>query len=286
MLGGAVTVPILAGAWTTAGAANAGSSDDRSPVDFRRRVEVAARAGFTGVGIGFLDLLDAEAQYGSGAMRVMLADNGIVDFEIEMLLNWFVTDGRREFADEQRATRFRAAEAIGARHVKVGGDFSGGGLNIDHMASEFYALAQDASEAGTKVAFEPMPFANVKTPQEALGFIEKAAHPAGGMLLDIWHVARAGLDVGSVATIPGQWIVDVELDDAPISFEGDMIADTFNGRRLPGEGELDVQGFVDAVRATGYDGVWGVEILSTEYRRLPIEEAVPAAFRASVQFLR
>ncbi len=53
MLGRAVTVPMLAGAWTTAGAANAGSTDDRSPVDFRRRVEVAARAGFTGVGIGY-----------------------------------------------------------------------------------------------------------------------------------------------------------------------------------------------------------------------------------------
>lgn len=89
-----------------------------------------------------------------------------------------------------------------------------------------------------------------------------------------------------MATIPGQWIVDVELDDAPIAFEGDMMADTFNGRRLPGEGELDVQGFVDAVTATGYYSVWGVEILSNEYRRLPIEEAVPAAFGASVQFLR
>ena len=119
------------------------------------------------------------------------------------------------------------------------------------MASEFYALARDASEAGTRVAFEPMPFADVKTPQQALDFTEKAGHPVGGMLLDIWQVARAGLDVRPVAAIPAQWIVDVELDDAPIDFEGHMIADTFNGRRLPGEGELDVEGFVDAVKVDG-----------------------------------
>ena len=38
-----------------------------------------------------------------------------------------------------------------------------------------------------------MPFVNVKTPQQALEFIQAADHPAGGVLLDIWHIARAGL---------------------------------------------------------------------------------------------
>ena len=49
---------------------------------------------------------------------------------------------------------------------------------------------------------------------------------------------------------------------------------------------LDVQGFVDAVRSTGYDGIWGVEILSADYRKRPIEEAVPDAFRTTMQFLQ
>jgi sugar phosphate isomerase/epimerase len=280
------SVDLLAGAWTTAGAADAGADDDRSPHDFRSRVEVAARAGFTGVGIGYLDLLDAEKQYGYGGIRSMLADNGIEHFEIEMLLNWFVTDERRAFADEQRATMLRAAEAVGARHVKVGGDFSGGGFDPEHMAAEFRALCEDAADAGTRVAFEPMPFANVRTPQQALEFIRSADHPAGGVLLDIWHIARAGLDVRSVASVPSRWIVDVELDDAPLHFEGDIIADTFHGRRLPGDGELDVQGFVDAVRSTGYDGIWAVEILSADYRKRPIAEAVLDAYRTTMPFLR
>jgi sugar phosphate isomerase/epimerase len=279
-------VDLLAGTWTTAGAADAGADDDRSPHDFRTRAEVASRAGFTGVGIGYLDLLEAEKQYGYSGIKSILADNGIKYFEIEMLLNWFVTDERRADADEKRATMFRAAEAIGARHVKVGGDFDGGDFDPEHMATEFRALCEDAANAGTKVAFEPMPFVNVKTPAQALEFIQMADHPAGGVLLDIWHVARAGLDVRSVGSVPAQWIADVELDDAPLHFEGDLIADTFHGRRLPGQGELDVQGFVDAVRSTGYDGIWGVEILSADYRKRPIEEAVPDAFRTTMQFLQ
>jgi sugar phosphate isomerase/epimerase len=283
------SLDILAGTWTTAGAADAGSDDDRSPHDFRTRVETAARAGFTGVGIGYLDLLEAEKQYGHNGIRSMLADNGIAHFEIEMLLNWFVTDSRRTFADEQRATMFRAAEAIGARHVKVGGDWAGGEFDPDHMATEFRILCEDAANAGTKVAFEPMPFVNVRTPQQALEFIQAADHPAGGVLLDIWHIARAGLDVTSVASVPTRWIMDVELDDAPLHFNGtmdEMRADTFNGRRLPGQGELNVQGFVDAIKSTGYDGIWGVEILSAEYRKRPIEEAIPDAYRTTVQYLR
>ncbi|KWX25295.1 hypothetical protein AFM11_03110 [Mycolicibacterium wolinskyi] len=280
------TVELLAGTWTTAGAANAGADDDRSPHTFQERVEVAAKAGFSGVGLGYLDLLDAEKKYGFATMRKILDDNGIRHFEIEMLLNWFVTDGRRADADIRRAEMLRAAEAIGARHIKVGGDFDGGDFDAEHMATEFTALAAQAADAGTRVVFEPMPFVNVRTPAQALEFIAKADHPSGLLLIDIWHVARAGVDFATLADIPARYIGDVEMDDAPLQFDGDIIADTFNGRRLPGEGELDVQGFVDAVRATGYDGIWGVEILSSDYRKLPITEAVPAAFDTTMKFLR
>jgi sugar phosphate isomerase/epimerase len=279
-------VELLAGTWTTAGAANAGADDDRSPHTFRERVEVAAHAGFAGVGLGYMDLLEAEKQYGYQTMRTILDDNGLRHFEIEMLLNWFVTDERRAEANTRRFEMLRAAEAIGARHIKVGGDFDGGAFDPDHMATEFLALATDAANAGTCVVFEPMPFVNVRTPAQALEFIAKADHPAGLMLIDIWHVARANVDFSTLADIPARYIGDIELDDAPLHFEGDIIADTFNGRCLPGEGELDVAGFVDAVRRTGYDGIWGVEMLSAEYRKLPITEAVPAAYRTTMSFLQ
>ncbi|OZF01282.1 sugar phosphate isomerase/epimerase family protein [Rhodococcoides fascians] len=279
------TIELLAGTWTTAGAADAGADDDRSPHTFQERVEVAAAAGFAGVGLGYLDLLAAEQQYGFPTMKKILDDNGIRHFELEMLLNWFVTDERRKVSDQWRANMLRAAEAIGVRHIKVGGDFDGGAFDADHMATEYTALANDAQNVGTTVVFEPMPFVNVSTPAQALEFVSKADHPAGKILIDIWHVARAGVDFSSLADIPARYIGDVELDDAPLTYEGDIIADTFHGRRLPGEGELDVQGFVDAIRSTGYDGVWGVEILSAEYRKLPITEAIPAAYRTSMQFL-
>ena len=279
-------VELIAGTWATSGDAAAGTEDDRSPHSFIERIDAAAQAGFVGVGIGYMDLLEAQNTIGYAEIRKALDDSGMKYLEIEMLLDWFVTDERRAAADEKRNTMLHAAEALGARHIKVGGDFNGGPFEPDHMAEEFHKLAQQAQDAGTMVAFEPMPFVNVRTPQQALEFISKADHPAGGMLIDIWHVARAGVDVTSINDIPLKYIVGVELDDAPLEFEGDIIADTFHGRRLPGQGELDVAGFVAAAKATGFDGPWSVEPLSKSYRKLPLTEACQAAFDTTASFLR
>ncbi len=60
---------------------------------------------------------------------------------------------------------------------------------------------------------------------------------------------------------------------------------TCNMRRIPGEGDYDVIGFIKAVAATGYDGPWGNEILSEEYRRLPMEVAYRRVHRATRQHL-
>jgi sugar phosphate isomerase/epimerase len=279
-------VELIAGTWATSGDAAAGTNDDRSPHPFTERITAAANAGFAGVGIGYMDLLEVKHTVGYSEIRKALDDSGMKYLELEMLLNWFVTDDRRAAADQQRNEMLRAAEALGARHIKVGGDFGGGPFEPDHMAEEFQDLAQEAQDAGTLVAFEPMPFVNVRTPQQALEFISKADHPAGGMLLDIWHVARAGVDVTSVKDIPLKYIIGVELDDAPLDFEGDIIDDTFHGRRLPGQGELDVAGFVASAKATGFDGPWSVEPLSEAYRKLPLNEACQAAFDTTASFLR
>ena len=51
----------------------------------------------------------------------------------------------------------------------------------------------------------------------------------------------------------------------------DPVDETINHRELPGEGEFPIREYVAAVRDAGYDGPWGVEVLSQELRALPIE---------------
>ncbi|WP_233451715.1 hypothetical protein [Burkholderia vietnamiensis] len=59
--------------------------------------------------------------------------------------------------------------------------------------------------------------------------------------------------------------------------------DTCHKRRLPGEGVLDVKGFIKAVQATVFDGPWGVEILSEVESKLPLEEMAARAYNATIR---
>jgi sugar phosphate isomerase/epimerase len=52
--------------------------------------------------------------------------------------------------------------------------------------------------------------------------------------------------------------------------------------RLCGEGEFDVPGFIEAVQAAGYDGPWGIEVLSKELREWPLERLTTETFRTTM----
>jgi sugar phosphate isomerase/epimerase len=46
---------------------------------------------------------------------------------------------------------------------------------------------------------------------------------------------------------------------------------------LCGEGSFDLHGLVALLRDLGFDGPWGVEILSESFRVLPVREALKLA---------
>lgn len=278
-----VSDELIATCWTTAGACEPLSEDDRSPLPIRQRVEAASQAGFKGFGIRHGDLMDVEEDVGFPGFRRMLDDHGIVHVELEFLGGW--SSDRAEVRSASAAVRadlLRAAEALGARHIKVGGVLdiaaSASTLDTSRVAARFTQLAEDAAQVGTMVGLEPMPFSDIRTLQDAREIVVKAAHPSGGLFLDVWHVARAGIDYGEIATLSAREIVGVELDDASRCVAGSLWEDTHNERLFPGEGDLNVQAFISAVRRTGYTGPFGVEMLSTEFRRLPLTEAVQRAY--------
>ena len=105
--------------------------------------------------------------------------------------------------------------------------------------------------------------------------------PQSNLLLDIWHVNRGNIDYSEIAAMPREYLKHVELDDAG-PLEGSIMEDTLNRRRLPGEGDFDIAGFLRAVAATGYDGVYGVEILSETQRQLFPAEAAQRSFDATM----
>ena len=264
---------LLATCWTTAGDAAPSRQDWRSPVPLRERIQAAAAAGFNGFGLLAVDLVVAAREHGWAGIRTMLADNGIVQLELEGLPGWWSVGPERARSDELRRFLLSAAEALGARHLKVTPDTSGAPWKPGHWAAEFALLAAQAADAGARLGIEFLPWSNIRTVHDALRLVEAAGHPAGGIVVDVWHVERAGTPPDELAALPLPRIVGVELDDADREVVGTLFEDTVDRRRYCGEGSFDLSGIITALRAAGWSGPWGVEILSTEHRRLDVRQA-------------
>ncbi|MGW2964056.1 sugar phosphate isomerase/epimerase family protein [Streptomyces sp. NPDC001220] len=276
---------LLATCWTTAGDAAPGRGDQRSPLSLRERVEAAAAAGFRGFGLLYADLVAAEEQYGLAGVRALFADNGLDHIELELLTDWWADGPRRTASDAVRRDLLRAAEALGAHHLKIGPDVEDGPWDFDVWAEEFATLAAQADGAGARLAIEFLPWSNLRTVHDGLRLVEAAGHPAGGLIVDVWHTERAHTPPAELAEVPGSRIVGVELNDADALVVGTLFEDTVRRRRLCGEGSFDLRGIITALRATGWSGPWGVEILSDAHRALPVHEAAQAAYRTAAAVL-
>jgi sugar phosphate isomerase/epimerase len=82
----------------------------------------------------------------------MPADNGLVHRELEGLPDWWGTGPGRAHSDQVRRFLLTAAEALGARHVKVTPDASGASWDPDHWAGEFALFAAQAAERAATTA--------------------------------------------------------------------------------------------------------------------------------------
>jgi sugar phosphate isomerase/epimerase len=188
-------------------------------------------------------------------------------------------------AADIEAVVYEMADAFGARHVNVGDiGMSGPMLPRDEVAERFGALCDRAAAHGLLVAYEFLPWTETPTAEATLPIIRAAGRQNGGLLVDTWHLFRGGGSLASLAALPPEWITAVQIDDAGPP-EGEMWEDTTLRRRLPGDGELDLVGFLRTLRTMGVDAPIGIEIMSTELdARTPADRAV-AVHRAAQDLL-
>jgi sugar phosphate isomerase/epimerase len=200
-----------------------------------------------------------------------------VDLELEGIPYWWDDGPHREESDRIRRSLLTAAEALGARHIKVTPDGDDGPWDPAHWAAEFAELAAQAEGVGTRLGLEFFPWSNIKNLHDGLRLVEDAGHDAAGLVIDVWHIERAGTPVTDLASVPLHRIIGVELNDADPQVVGTLFEDTVHRRRYCGEGSFDLTGIITALRTAGWTGPWGVEILSEEHRSLPVGEALSRA---------
>lgn len=271
-------IELLAAYWTLAGDTYPGAPSEISPHCLQERAQVASRAGWRGMGLVHADIVHAVSHYGLPAVRRIFEDNGIRHLEVEFLVDWHLEGARKKASDRVRDELLAIGGFLGARNLKcAGGLFETGEPDVPRMRDAFGRLCERAAGFGLSVVIEFLPFSSVNTIDRVLQVVEDV-HPAGAVLIDTWHVARGGMGLDEIAKIPAHLIRSIELDDAGPMVVESLVNDSTHHRQCCGEGVLDVPGFIQAVIDAGYTGPWGVELISAELRKLPLETAARRAF--------
>jgi sugar phosphate isomerase/epimerase len=270
--------------WTTSGPVEVHVGREWSLFDLRDRCAQAARVGFSGIGLWHADLEHILETRTLDDVARLFEEYGLRQLELEFLWEWFLDPGdeRRRDSDKTRAMLWDAAAALPAHHIKVG-NILGTPCELPVLTERYAELCADAAEHhGAKLVYEFMPFdVNVRDLDTALAVVEGADAPNGGLAIDTWHMAKLGIEPEDLLRIPARHLGWVELSDGRYENMPDAIDEVVNHRELPGEGEFPIPAYVAACREVGYDGPWGVEVLSEELRNLPIEQIFDRAYETS-----
>jgi sugar phosphate isomerase/epimerase len=268
--------------WTSAGPVDVHLGREWSQYDFADRCAQAAKVGFAGLGLWHADIEHQLEQRSLREMRQLLDDSGIRCFELEFLMDWFLADGDedRRAADETRELLFEAAAELDAHHIKAG-NIPGRPCELPRLKEAYAELCADAAlHTSAKVLYEFMPFdVNVNSVETALEVIDGVDNT--GVVIDTWHMSKLGIAPDDLRKIPLAQLGWVELSDGRVEDMEDRIDETVNHRKLPGEGEFDIRGYVEVCRDIGYGEPWGVEVLSQDLRALPIDEMFRRAYETT-----
>ena len=262
--------------WTTSGVLP--GQGEISRFDFKDRVQAAARAGFTGIGIWHTELEHILQHRTLKEMKKILDDNAIKHVELEFLTDWFLDGARKSESDSRKKRLFEASEALHAKHVKVG-DFYNSPCPMPCIVEAFAALCKEAENYGATIGFEIMGCAMIDNIKDAITMVKTAGAKNGGLIIDIYQVANLVMTYEEISSIPLKYLTNVELNDGTLP--GSPNHDPSN-RRFCGEGEYDIQGLIHCVENMGYAGPWGVEVISEKLAGLPLTELSTRAFNSTI----
>lgn len=145
---------------------------------------------------------------------------------------------------------------------------------IERTAKNLAAGAQIAADLGIELYLEPLAWAPLKRISQAMKVIEAAGTKNVGVAIDFWHMWTTGETPEYVASLNKDRIKIVHVCDG-ILFDQrgvpdqDLLRDVWTGA-----GDIPLKRWIDAVKATGFDGWYSTEIFSKHiYERAPSQTA-------------
>lgn len=214
----------------------AGTVGDAAPTEV---VDAAVAAGFAGVGLRLDPTAVGDRAIAAIRSRLDATGMRLLDVEVVRLNAAHPAGSYRRLVE--------IAAELGARWVLTVSELDNRGQATDQLTE----LCEAAHPCGLGVALEFMPFTEVRTLGQALELLAAVGRPNLGVLVDALHLHRSGGDRSQLATIPNGRLAYAQLCDAPnrAPAPGALAEEARHARLMPGDGELDLVGFVAALPA-------------------------------------
>lgn len=212
-------------------------------------VAMAADLGCKGVSMGLTQMPDRFNPHGYPAwslrddpalrreLKAAMADRGVTICLAEGM-------GVSHEADaSERAADMDLFAELGALRVNA----VDMGVERDRAFDQLAALADMADARGMEFSIEFTPIFTIRSLDEALEAVEHIGPGKATVLIDTMHFFRSGGTVKQVAELDPALIGHVQLCDVPRKGDGDYMAEAMSGRMIPGQGELPLREFVEAL---------------------------------------
>ncbi|MGI4789045.1 MAG: sugar phosphate isomerase/epimerase family protein [Janthinobacterium lividum] len=237
-----------------------------NPWSFERDVETYARLGVQAIEVCEFKLDEARLD----EQMALVAASGIEITSVQpKTRTLFPSQSQPEPLDiGERMKLFRrtiemlAPFAPGVAFVTNTGNPPGGNMQevIDAAAREYRELANFAADQSVRIALEPLnaSIVNIETAiwtlPQAMQVVEAVRRDNFGICLDCWNVwQNANIHQEIEACGPKIFVVQISDWRTPRSFLD---------RLIPGQGEIPLTEFLQAVHASGFRGAYSVEIFS------------------------
>jgi sugar phosphate isomerase/epimerase len=231
------------------------------------RFAAAHAANFHAVGLSTDAFLASEKAGVTPSQQRQLAERyEVVVAEIEVLRPWWGGADDRVRSELAEQTAFRMADTFGSRYVQAIGPYHG---SLDDAAQTFAAVCDRAAEHGLTVGIEFLPYTNVPDARAAGRIVAAADRPNGGVCVDSWHHFRGAAEDAQIRELTASKVAGVQLDDGLLEPEHpDYLTDCIENRRVPGEGEFDLVGFIRLLDEMDVSVPVSLEVISTQLQAL------------------
>jgi 4-hydroxyphenylpyruvate dioxygenase len=233
------------------------------------KLEAAAAVGFDGVEIMEADLLTFD---GSPAdVRRICEGLGLAVYLYQPFRDFEAMPEPQRARNMDRAERkFDVMQALGTDLTLVCSNTQAATIDDDaRAADDLREMAERAARRGLRIGYEALSWArNVRLWGQAWRIVRMADHPALGLIVDSFHTLSLGDDPSGIAGVPGERLFFVQMADAP-KLSMDVLSWSRHFRNFPGQGDLDVTGFMRAVLGSGYRGPLSLEVFNDDFRSAP-----------------